>query len=282
MSRASEEWRNEISSSLFRNHYFSTVVGLGSSIHGPGIRITHQGTDSAGSGPTLHPGGTHVRAICQRDIIHGRLGQAPHPPPWHGGKGEELSRTLTPNFSGHGLLVAVVDTPSDRKEDGLYDFRTSVEHAQDIQGVIDRLREKNNVPIFLVGTSQGTISAAGVTARLKSRGIAGVVLTSTVTRTNNRGDKEQVFDADLELIRTPVLVVYHEDDGCYVTPYEDADRLMDSLVNARHKKLLSYKGGKYPESDACRALSEHGFFGIEERVVGDIVSWIKEQAKVSK
>ncbi len=185
-------------------------------------------------------------------------------------------------FAGHGLLVAVVDTPSDRKEDGLYDFRTSVEHAQDIQGVIDRLREKNNVPIFLVGTSQGTISAAGVTTRLKSRGIAGVVLTSTVTQTNNRGNKEQVFDADLELIRTPVLVVYHEDDGCYVTPYEDADRLMDSLVNARHKKLLSYKGGKYPESDACRALSEHGFFGIEERVVGDIVSWIKEQAKVSK
>jgi pimeloyl-ACP methyl ester carboxylesterase len=182
-------------------------------------------------------------------------------------------------IAGYGLLIAVVDTPSDRKQDGLFNFRTSVEHAQDIQGVIDRLRDKNNVPIFLVGTSRGTISAAGVAARLKSRRIAGVVLTSTVTRTNNRGDKEHVFDADLEQISTPVLVVYHENDGCYVTPFEDADRLMDSLVNARHKKLLSYKGGKDPESEACRALSEHGFFGIEERVVDDIVRWIKEQAK---
>ena len=185
-------------------------------------------------------------------------------------------------FAGHGLLIAAVDTPTDRKREGLNRFRTTEEHTRDIKSVIDWLRKRTNVPVFLIGTSRGTISAAGVTAQLKSNGIVGIVLTSTVTRYNNRGDKDRVFDVDMEQIRTSVLVVYHEDDACYVTPYEDADNLMGSLVNAKRKNLLSYKDGNYPESDECKALSEHGFFGIEERVVGDIARWIKEEAEVVK
>lgn len=185
-------------------------------------------------------------------------------------------------FAGHGFLVVVVDTPTDLKREGLFRFRATEEHARDIKNVITWLSKRNNIPVFLIGTSRGTISAAGVTAQLKSSGIAGIVLTSTVTRYNNRGNKDRVFDVNMEQIRTPVLVVHHKDDACTITPYEDADNLMDSLVNAKHKKLLSYKGGNTPESDECKALSEHGFFGIEERVVGDIARWIKERVKAVK
>lgn len=182
-------------------------------------------------------------------------------------------------FAGHGLLVAVADVPSDRRRGGgLIQFRTTLGHARDIKGVIDWLRNKANVPVFLIGTSRGTISAAGVTARLNSEGIGGVVLTATVTRYNNRMNKDKVFDADLSRIRTPVLVVWHEDDGCYVTPATDAGRLMSALVNAPVKKLKTYKGGKEAESDECGSQSEHGFFGIEDLVVADIAAWIKAQA----
>ena len=180
-------------------------------------------------------------------------------------------------FAGHGFLVAAVDTPTDRKREGLFRFRTTEEHARDIKHVVEWLKRKSNVPVFLIGTSRGTISAAGVTAQLKSHEVGGVVLTSTVTRYNNRGNKDRVFDVNMEQIHTAVLVVYHEDDACYVTPYEDADTLMASLVNAKDKKLLNFKGGNSPQSDECQALSEHGFFGIEEKVVGDIARWIKER-----
>ncbi len=181
-------------------------------------------------------------------------------------------------FAGHGLLVAVADVPSDRRRGGLIRFRTTLDHARDIKGVMDWLRNKADVPVFLIGTSRGTISAAGVPARLNSEGVGGVVLTSTVTRYNNAANKDKVFDADLSRIRTPVLVVWHEDDGCYVTPASDAGRLMSALVNAPVKKLLTYKGGKDAISNECGAQSEHGFFGIEDLVVADIAAWIKAQA----
>lgn len=181
-------------------------------------------------------------------------------------------------FAGHGLLVAVVDVPSDRRRVGLIRFRTTLDHARDIKGVIDWLRTKADVPVFLIGASRGTISAAGVTARLDSEGVGGVVLTATVTRYNNAGNKDRVFDADLSRIRAPVLVVWHEDDGCYVTPPYDSGRLMSALVNAPVKNLLTYKGGKEAISNECGSRSEHGFFGIEDLVVADIAAWIKAQA----
>ena len=84
-------------------------------------------------------------------------------------------------FAEHGLLVAVVDAPSDRP-DGLDGFRTSAAHADDVRAVIAALRAEAAVPVWLVGTSMGTVSAASAAARLSAGGPDGLVLTSTVTR----------------------------------------------------------------------------------------------------
>ena len=52
-------------------------------------------------------------------------------------------------------------------------------------------------------------------------GIAGIVLTSSVTRDTNKGNKDKVPDVDLGAIRVPVLFVHNQDDACYVCVPDD-------------------------------------------------------------
>ncbi len=89
-------------------------------------------------------------------------------------------------FAREGLAVAALDVASDQRRSGLNgDIRLSTRHAQDVAQVNRGLRKRIGAPIWLVGTSSGTISAAGVAARLAQSEPRpdGVALTSTQTTT---------------------------------------------------------------------------------------------------
>ncbi len=175
-------------------------------------------------------------------------------------------------FARHGLLVAVVDTPSDRVD--YWNFRTSKEHAEDMKQVIAALREIAPVPVWLVGTSMGTLSAASVAARLTEGGPDGVVLTSSVTLTSQKTG-ESVRTVRLGDIRVPTLIVRHKDDGCRYSSPSDAPALLKALTQANPKELLTFEGGNPPRSEPCEAQAQHGYFGIEPQVVDAIVGWIR-------
>jgi pimeloyl-ACP methyl ester carboxylesterase len=71
-------------------------------------------------------------------------------------------------FLSQGLTVAVIDVPSDRQESrGLIGFRQSAAHMQDISAVMRYLQQPASVPVWLVGTSLGTISAAAAAIRIR-------------------------------------------------------------------------------------------------------------------
>ncbi len=198
------------------------------------------------------------------------------------GKGDPRKNFLVRSrklFAAHGFLVAVPDAPSDLigSYDGLLGFRLVEEHAQDIRAVIRYLRRFTRGPVFLVGTSRGSISAVGVAAKARAGEFGGIVLTSSVTRLNKRGDRDHVFMARLENIRAPVLIASHKEDACYATPFEDSPRLKRALNGAPSVEIKGYSGGGYRGRE-CRALHAHGFRGIEAQVVGDIAAWIKRQA----
>ena len=90
-------------------------------------------------------------------------------------------------FAGHDLLVAVVDPPTDRPT--LDGFRTSLGHALDIKGVIAHLRSLAPVPVWLVGTSYGSVSAVKVADWLADAGGPdGLVLTSSLFIPGRIGD----------------------------------------------------------------------------------------------
>src|SRR5262249_49480277 len=76
-------------------------------------------------------------------------------------------------FVAQGFAAAVIDAPSDQ-EGGMKAFASSRERATDIAATVRWLRQAIPAPVWLVGTSRGTISAAvGATA---SDDIAGLVL----------------------------------------------------------------------------------------------------------
>jgi hypothetical protein len=181
-------------------------------------------------------------------------------------------------FAGHRLLVAVVDSPSDQP-DGLDGFRTTAVHAADVRAVIEALRAEASVPVWLVGTSMGTVSAANAAARLAvAGGPDGLVLTSTVTR-RGRERPETVGDVRLQDIRVPALVVHHRDDACRGTPYADTPALLRDLAGAPRRELLSFTGGDPPRSGPCEARAAHGYVGLDAEVVTAIATWITADAR---
>lgn len=185
-------------------------------------------------------------------------------------------------FRQHALFVAVLDAPSDHKgEGGLGAFRIAPEHAEDVALVIADLRRRApGTPVWLVGTSRGTISAVNAAARLKPpRAADGLVLTSTLTgrapgRNTRPGVAETVYDADLGTVRLPALLVYHRADACPRTSPGDVPALQRKLSAATQVDTIAIDGGAAPQSDGCGPLDAHGFLGREPEAVAAIANWI--------
>lgn len=187
------------------------------------------------------------------------------------GDGNFLVRTRH-LFAERSLMVAVVDAPSDRQSPPyLGGFRQTPEHAVDLKAVIAWLRENAKAPVWLVGTSRGTQSAAYVaTALAGPEGPDGVVLTSTIL-TDDKG--RPVPAMPLGKIRAPVLVVHHEQDGCSLCAFSEVPALMAKLAHTPRSQLLSFKGGQ-SKGDPCEAFAYHGFNGLEPEVVQQVAAWV--------
>jgi pimeloyl-ACP methyl ester carboxylesterase len=204
----------------------------------------------------LFPGGDGVVEISPAGIRH---------------RGNLLVRTRK-LFARQGFVVALVDPPSDRRD--LYGFRTSEAHALDIKGVIAFLREQTPVPVWLVGTSYGTVSAIKVADRLADAGGPdGVVLTSSIFVPGKLGDS--VYDADPSRIRVPLLLVHHRNDRCRSTPFPEAEPYLKRMANAHPAELIAFEGGGPGRGAFCEQLDYHGFPGLEDQVVAAIARWIK-------
>jgi hypothetical protein len=199
----------------------------------------------------------------------GDLELAERPADWIG---ENFLLRSRSRFAAEGFTVAVVDTPSDHA-DGYGAFRTSPAHAADIAGVIAFLRSKYRAPVWLVGTSRGTISAANA-ALLRNGGADGLVLTSTVTRGSKRRP-QSVMDLPLGDIRLPTLIVHNRDDGCPVSPFAGVADLQHELKGVATIAVQAFAGGDPPQSDPCEGLSRHGYLGLEPLVVSAVAAWIK-------
>jgi predicted alpha/beta-hydrolase family hydrolase len=175
-------------------------------------------------------------------------------------------------FADRGLMVAVLDAPSDRQSPPfLQGLRQQPEHVADVKAVIAWLRSTAKVPVWLVGTSRGTQSAAYIATELAAPdGPDGIVLSSTILADNK---SRAVPSMPLGKIRVPVLVVHHEQDECKLCAFADMHGLTSKLASTPKSQLLSFKGGQ-SQGDACEAFAYHGFNGIESEVVQQTVAWM--------
>jgi pimeloyl-ACP methyl ester carboxylesterase len=172
-------------------------------------------------------------------------------------------------FAQQGVAAAVMDAPSDQPT-GMQDtFRLGEAHTEDIGKVVADLKKRfPGLPVFLVGTSRGTISAAAAGRRL-GKEVNGVVLTATLFLASGRQPGLSGFD--FATVPVPLLFAHHTEDGCTYTPYSSAKGLSDRFP------LISVSGGLPPQSDPCEAMSPHGFIGKEAETVKAIAQWMLKQ-----
>ena len=173
-------------------------------------------------------------------------------------------------FEQQGLNVALLGNPSDMRE--MDDtWRISESHRTDVLNVMTDIRRQTLAPIWLVGTSRGTVSVAALALGLQDQ-LAGVVLTAAIT---SHSVTASVPRQAIDQLRLPVLIYHHRQDACRITQAHETAAIFQALRQARVKKLMVVDGGGDPVGDPCQARHWHGFIGMEERVVKDIADWIR-------
>lgn len=173
-------------------------------------------------------------------------------------------------FVKAGFNVALMGNPSDMPK-LTPAFRQSPEHFADVRSVVQDIRARSHVPIWLVGTSQGTISAAAAGIDLGTA-IQGVVLTATLSGQQVGGS---VSDLALGKLAAPVLVHQHAKDSCKITPPYLAERLISKLTASPVTKYMEVDGGQNPTGPPCEAFHYHGYIEMESEAVRQISAWIK-------
>lgn len=160
-------------------------------------------------------------------------------------------------------------------------YRTSVDHAVDILGVLKTLNV-HHLPVFLAGTSRGALSVVA-----QNRIATGIATSSSVTvdRADN-GRRLYVGRPDTpnllpQYVQRPTLVLWHGEDGCFASQPAGSRALYDSLVAAGVDASFDIASGGVRVTvpgngvspDVCGPLNFHGYMGIENTVIGRVTAW---------
>jgi hypothetical protein len=173
-------------------------------------------------------------------------------------------------FWQYGLGTVLVDAPTDRQgKAGLGDSRGSDWHARDLVAVAKDVGE--GAPLWLVGATEGAVSAANALGRAPDMFVGGVFM-STPTLPARARDVT-VFDVDLTGVKQRVLLLFHETDSCPTSPPEMLDRLAFEMTSARVVRAV-IGGGLRAGAGPCQELSHHSFFGSEKEAVGAIAQFV--------
>jgi hypothetical protein len=173
-------------------------------------------------------------------------------------------------FHAEGFNVVVAYRPSDLA--GLeYDYRTSRAHITEIEKVLSFAKKEFGQPIWLIGTSRGSVSATAAAIALGPTQVQGLVLTSSVTSKKDGAIGSQA----IATLQMPTLVVHHKNDACHICVPAEAAKIVDSLTAAPIKRFVMIEGGANPQGETCAAKHWHGFINFEKETVNVITSWIK-------
>ena len=173
-------------------------------------------------------------------------------------------------FAAQQFNVIVVFRASDLQRLD-YDYRVSPTHVQELAEVVRHAKQLSDAPVWLVGTSRGTVSGTAATIAWPQGTVQGLVLTSSVT-SNKIG---AIATQAIGKLAVPTLVVHHQQDACKICLPQEAARITDGLKSAPIKKFIMVQGGSDPVGDPCDALHWHGFINHEKETVQQIAHWIK-------
>jgi hypothetical protein len=160
-----------------------------------------------------------------------------------------------------------------------FEERAKDSHLADLATIANTARGLSPVPVLLVGTSRGTVSAALAAIKYSGKPVFdGVVLTSALVSWKK---PYAIGRQSIDKITMPVLVYMHADDACEWCQFSEAKGLIGKFKNAPVQAFMGVRGGT-PEGNPCHASHNHGFMGMEEKAVSDVVDWINHPTSENK
>jgi hypothetical protein len=180
-------------------------------------------------------------------------------------------------FLRHGLNVMMADATPAHPTGLTFAIRLSAAHAAELQGFVNAASIRWGKPVWVVGTSNGSISAVTAAGFLPAlAGLRGVVLTSPVT--NLTLGTQPTFNLFAQRITVPTQVVWHQDDHCSFSPPAGSAGLFTQIPST-DKASLAFEHGHSVATDPCGAFSEHGYAGLEQKVVKEIAEFVRGKDK---
>ncbi len=179
-------------------------------------------------------------------------------------------------FIEQSMRVVVFEVPSNRANTkGLFDgYRGTKRHAQDVEVVVDYLRQRYQEPVWLIGTSRGTNSVANAGIHLAGK-VDGLIMTAPMAEENKKGT--YVTAMRLKKITAPVLLASHKKDKCWVTPPSALKSIKRRLKKAKIVEAKVFDSDvSAAKGRQCGGLSAHGFWGVEAKVIKAMSLFIQE------
>ena len=186
-------------------------------------------------------------------------------------------------FAARGFYVITMDRPNDAMVGPGYvmdAYRTSPRHAVDISRIINseiaNSRVSNDLPMFIAGTSRGSISAVAQYALAEGILISGPLTEDTRAGAFPLDNSSSNAASRPSRVTSPVSVLYHVSDACSYTPTSKAKVLHTQLTSAPAVATKGLSGGynQIGYTSDCDANAFHGFYGIETCAVDQETNWL--------
>ncbi len=164
------------------------------------------------------------------------------------------------------IATLVIDCRSDfwtECDDG---YQMTEQRFKDIRPLMDLA--KGNFPsikqVWILSTSRGYFTSAAI-SKYSSDYFAGVIHTAGVA------DMVIKHPDAITKTATPQFFVHHADDPCKITQYSTAKNIAEKV----EAPMITVFGGSGYYGGACQAHTQHGFKGMEEKVMANISKVIK-------
>jgi dienelactone hydrolase len=191
-------------------------------------------------------------------------------------------------FARAGYATLVPDLARDMKQgdaDVVANYRASQDYAEDINQMVHYMRSQGARKVWTIGTSRGTLSVANYVARYwtprERTAPDGQIYTSGYWKLGNDAPGLTIWklaNGDARKLKLPTLLAVHNQDACPDTNPADLDAFESWLSSGGAAvSVMRFTGGKRPQSGPCDALSQHGFYGLDEEVVKRMTGWIGQR-----
>lgn len=179
-----------------------------------------------------------------------------------------------PTFLTSGIALVAMDCPTDQwgTTDGsnratscLDDYRSSPQHADDVRGILARLRDEFGFRrLIIMGHSKGSLSSRWLAIHLGSE-IEGSIHSASMSQPDPWGNGKSIAHMTMDRAAAPLLYIHHRYDACVTTSYAAARE-------ASGGRIVTVHGGT-PSGNACTE-HYHSYKGREELVAKTLAGWI--------